>query len=392
MLQTAPLPRPPRSHRRPPRRRRALLIVLVVAALLLTPVGVSYTRALSAPGSATLAVRTVEWLRDHGVGPVVDIVENWVYAHNQATAAAPDPSALPQVDGATTDGGPQPDALPLPGGGQLPGEARWSATAAAVGGVHPLYTAYFRPDPATPSLVAGVAWMNQSLVRAHLFAGTVDPVPPGSDPPADTAGGQVPTDLRANLLATFNSGFKLKDSRGGYVVDGREIVPPVDGAATAAIDRAGHISIGQWGRDLGPRPDLVAVRQSLALIVDDGAPVPGLGDNMNDAWGTAHNQLQYTWRSGLGLDRRGDLVYLAADHLSLAELAIAMGSAGVVRGMQLDIHPPTVGFFSYGPGAAQQAGAHGTRLLPAMRPADTRYLQPDQRDFFAITTVGANPP
>jgi hypothetical protein len=248
-----------------------------------------------------------------------------------------------------------------------------------------MFTAYFRPDPGTPSVVAGVAWMNQSVVRTRLFAGTVDPVPAGPGPRADNAGGQVPDRLRPDLLATFNSGFKLKDARGGYAVGGREIRPLVDGAASLAIDASGRVTIGQWGRDLRPDPTMVAVRQNLALIVDGGAAVPGLDENATSAWGTTRNQLQYTWRSGLGLDAAGNLVYVAADQLSLSALAQAMTAAGVVRGMQLDIHPQTVAFVSYRPGQAASAG-HGARLLPGMRTSVGRYLEPDQRDFLAVTT------
>ena len=38
-----------------------------------------------------------------------------------------------------------------------------------------MYTGYFRPDPAHPSQIVGVAWMDQALVTTHLIAGTREP-------------------------------------------------------------------------------------------------------------------------------------------------------------------------------------------------------------------------
>ncbi|WP_433038360.1 hypothetical protein [Actinomycetospora sp. CA-053990] len=389
MLDTAPnrpSPEPPGPHRRP-RRPSRLVIVATVLALLLVPVEFSYGRALAAPGSAPVSVRTVEWLRDHGAGPVVDLVEYWVYSRNRPTGAAPDPASLPRVASSAGATGVLPTPLPVTASGALPGEAQWVPSAQVVGADHPLYTGYFRPDPTAPSVIAGVAWMNRSLISSHLIAGTIEPVPPGTAAPADEAGGQVPTSLRPDLLATFNSGFRLKDARGGYAVNGREIRPLVDGAASLVIDTSGRITIGQWGRDVRSGPDVAAVRQNLALVVDGGAPVPGLDANRTSAWGTSRNQLQYTWRSGLGLDAGGNLVYVAADQISLSGLAQAMTAAGIVRGMQLDIHSQTVGFLKYRPGQAASSG-RGSRLLPGMHAGPVRYLEPDQRDFLAVTAAG----
>lgn len=382
-----PRPVPPnRQHRhRRPRTAKGLPAILLVIALLLAPVEFSLGQALTAPGQATVSVRLVEWLRDHGAGPVVDIVESWWYAHNRPTGTAPDPASLPRVALSTMEAtaGVHPGPLPATGSSRLPGEAVWVPSTQCVGVSPPLYTAFFRPQPDAPSVIAGVAWMNQSVLRARLVAGTTDPVAAGGEARADTDGAQVPGPLRASLLATFNSGFKLKHARGGYYAGGREVRPLRDGAASLAIDTAGHVRIGQWGRDLTLTPATTAVRQNLALIVDGGAAVPGLDTNSSGAWGTARNQLQYTWRSGLGLDAGGNLVYVAADQLSLTDLARALTAAGAVRGMELDIHPQTVSFLSYRPG--QAAAGTGTRLLPTMRTLSSRHLVPDQRDFLAVT-------
>jgi len=126
-------------------------------------------------------------------------------------------------------------------------------------------------------------------------------------------------------------------------------------------------------------PDVVAVRQNLRPIVDAGRPEPGLTTNANGRWGTAHTQLQYTARSGIGIDAHGNPLFVAGTRMNLALLARAMVEAGVVRGMELDIHPAMVTFNVYA------RGHRPVKLLPALKPSAHRYLHPDQRDFFALT-------
>ena len=167
----------------------------------------SYVGALTFPGDASWQVRTVEWVRDHGGGGLVDVAENWWYAHNRPTGAAPAPSSLPApaaAGAAVVAASAHPPPLRvLAGAAPLPGEAVWQPSVQRVRGIPPLYHGYFRPDPAYPSLVVGVAWLDQSLTSTTLIAGTREP---GGTWPE---GARVPTGLRLSLLAAFNSGWKL---------------------------------------------------------------------------------------------------------------------------------------------------------------------------------------
>ena len=361
-----------------------IVITLVVATV---PVGVSIGQALGAPGQAGTSVRLVEWLRDHGGGGLVNVVENTWYARNQPGSGPPDPASIPAASAAgaaaPTSPGSGPPALPTRGASALPSEARWNPSAQRVGGRPLLYSAFFRPLPAS-SVVVGVAWVDQSLTRTRLIAGTQDPARSLEGTTPDGTGGQVPSSARDGLVAAFNSGFKLKDARGGYYAAGRAIVPLRAGAASLVVDGSGRVDIGAWGRDVGPTPGTTGVRQNLDLVVDHGAQVPGLDANSANAWGSSNNQFQYTWRSGLGIDAHGNLLYVAANQISLADLAHCLTAAGAVRGMELDIHPQMVTFMTYAPGQAHHAGS-GSRLLPTMLPPPNRYLVPSQRDFLAVT-------
>jgi hypothetical protein len=88
------------------------------------------------------------------------------------------------------------------------------------------------------------------------------------------------------------------------------------------------------------------------------------------------------WRSAVGIDRHGNLLYGAADYQTADSLAAIMRHAGAVRAMELDINAYWPSFITYtGPGAI---GARN--LLPGMIRSPQRYLTPDDRDFFAVYT------
>jgi len=55
---------------------------------------------------------------------------------------------------------------------------------------------------------------------------------------------------RPRLVAAFNGGFRFEHIAGGYFTENREVRPLVDGEATAAIDKNGKITVGEYGRDL----------------------------------------------------------------------------------------------------------------------------------------------
>jgi hypothetical protein len=344
----------------------------------------SYVQALTYPGDASFSVRTVEWVRDNGGSGLVDLAENWWYSRphtidpqpgGAAGAVSPLDNPVPSTSRGPASNAPAP--LPaLAGAPAPPGEGVWAPRATSTNGSPAIYATFVRPDIEYSWVTAGVALINQNLTRAVLIAGTRQP--DQSTRPADA---QVPSFDRAALLGAFNSGFKMKDARGGFFLKGRTYLPLRNGAASLVIRTDGRATVAQWGRDAAAGPDVVAVRQSLDLIVDGGHPVPGLTANAGGAWGSARNQLQYTWRSGVGIDGTGNLLYVGGANLTLATLAEALTTAGAVRAMQLDIHPNMIDFYTY-----LHTGRRltPTKLLSYMPNADTRYLAPDQRDFVAV--------
>ncbi len=373
-----------RRKARSPRRRGLARLATLVAALVLVPAGVSYGRALTYPGQASFSVRSVEWVREHGGAPVVDAIENWYYSRKAPPAAgAPQDS----ISAARTTQRASRAAVALGARSRLPhvqllagvppmkGEGTWRPV--GVDGV--LEATWLRPDPHHLPVVATAVLVPAGRFALHLSQGTREPVVGAAAP----AGTRVPTSDLGRLAATFNSGFKMKDSHGGFQLGGRVLVPLRDGRASVVVTKTGGWRVGVWGRDVGPGPDVAAVRQNLDLVVVDGRPVPGVASNANGRWGTAHTQFQYTTRSGLGVTASGDLVYVSGRSMTLGVLADAMSRLGVVTGMQMDIHPQMVTFNL----VAARTGGTPTmaKLVTSMVPSARRYLSSDQRDFFYLT-------
>src|SRR5262245_874955 len=382
------VPEPPSPPSRPPRWRwRRIVAAAVLAGL--SWVSVSYVRALTYPGSAPWSDRTVEWIRANGGAGIVNQVEQWYYSHHKPTPRDAR-AALDHLPGVPSRPVPHPVAQPWraalpvdvhPATQQpVPGEGVWTPRATTAAGRPTLETTAFRPNAADQNMVVGAAWIDSHVLRAHLVAGTVDPG--GGGWPWNA---EVPPAERPYLVAAFNSGFKFRDHPGGFYEGGRTAVPLLDGRASFVVGAGGTATVGEWGRDVRMGPGVLAVRQNLHLIVDHGQPLGDLMTNRRGFYGTHRQQLQYTWRSAVGVDRHGDLVYVAGAGLDLHTLAVGLVDAGAVRAMQLDIHDGKATFNIFRP-APGPLGTVGTKLMANMQRPATRYLQPDQRDFVAITT------
>ncbi len=391
-----------RAGRRRPRRWIALLVV----AALLVPTLDSYVGALTARGTDSFGIRSTEWMRAHHFRWLVNDVENFYYSHHQPKrGGAPTGELAKQLRGGAGHVGagrsapgnsgsagsvpgvsaPVPATLTPPSPIQpfvtnpQPGEGTWS-TLAQVNGQPAIMAAYLRPDAVHTSLVTGVAWLNPKLLSAVGYAGI--------DEPGGTWTHQAPIAdaLRPNLVAAFNSGFKMTDSLGGYYADGRLARPMRVGAATAWIDTGGNLHVGQWGRDVNQTPNVTFARQNLSLLVDAGQPVPDALTGSSGKWGQTVGNKLLVWRSGLGERADGSIVYAAGSGLSVGTLAQTLTRAGAVRAMELDINSAWTTFFTYGaaPAGDPPAALTVTRLVANMQPSTQNYLTASSRDFFAL--------
>ena len=237
-----------------------------------------------------------------------------------------------------------------------------------------------RPDALHTSLVVAVVHIDQSLARLQLYAGRVVP---GHGPwPGNYWIGRT---AQRSVLAAFNSGFRLQDASGGFFLGGRHIGSLEPGGASAVIHSDGRMSIDDWGRDAQAGPDVVAVRQNLALIVDHGELVSGVGNANDSRWGKTVGNALFVWRSGIGMDAQGNLLYAAGPGMSVKTLASVLQRAGAVRAMELDINYAWVQFNVYPHDAkGRLVPASAFKLLDGMKKPAQRYLSTEDRDFFAV--------
>jgi hypothetical protein len=366
-------------------RRVAVVAALVVLAVAIT----SYAIAMSGPSNTALGVRSIEWLRDNGAAAIVAQIEDWYYTLTAPSKGGPALRTLPKVGTtttsttATTTTSRPPVTIPASERPQrvipfiepaLPGEGVWRPTRSGLGRQPPLMVTTLRDEPYYPRVVVALAWIDTKRTQALLYAGRLEP-----SVTLPTRGRmEVPPAQRSALLATFNSGFKLADSLGGYVLGGHTYAPLRDGIATLVGYRNGRVDIVSWTHGATAPASVSYARQNLPLIVDHGRPNRALSTTA--AWGATVGNAILVWRSAIGIDRYGNLIYAAGNDQTVISIAAALIRAGAVRAMELDINSYWVSFITYGGWGALDP----TNLLAGMNRPPTRYLTPDDRDFFAV--------
>jgi Phosphodiester glycosidase len=384
------LSRPPR---RPPtlggrngvpgRLRRVRRIALMAAVICLVPAFISWAKAVTARSDSSVGINTVEWMRDNGARGIVNEVESIYYSLNAPSTGGPGLRALPDQAGALATGPVahhhkvhhyRPRNISPVIHPALPGEGVWRATYSAGGSRPPVLITSFRPDPNYPRLVAGVAWFDHTRTSTWLYPGIQEP----AVSLADRGPEEVPTSLRSRLVATFNSGFKLSDSGGGFAMGGHTYAPMQHDIGTIVRYRGGKTDVISWQGGPDVASNVVYARQNLPLIVNNGRPNPNLSDGPE--WGATLGNAIRVWRSAVGIDRDGNLLYTAAPIQTVGSLAAIMVHAGAVRAMELDINTYWTSLITYRyPGAG-----HPENLDPDMVRSPLRYLTPDDRDFFAV--------
>jgi Phosphodiester glycosidase len=361
------------------RRRRRWLLLGVAVLVLLSPAIYSYASTMLQPSSLPLWVRSVEWLRSHHGNWLVDEVENVYYRWNAPKKGGPQLTILPTVG--LTPRRPRarvhvaawPPRVKPVFAHPLPGEGVWRRTGPPVDGHPPVLVTIFRTERDYPRIVAYVAWFDHTRTALAFYPGRYEP------PNAPVRGPMsVPYDQRWRLLATFNGGFTHIDGNNGSSINGLAYEPLQDGLATLIGYRNGRVDIETWhgGPNAGPR--VAFARQSLPLIIDNGRLNPALNDSSQ--WGYTLGNAVRVWRTGVGIDRRGNLIYAAANDQTVITLAQILQRAGAVRAMQFDINPEWPSLITY----THRGGLGPTKVVPNVMQPATRYLVPDDRDFFAV--------
>ncbi len=220
-----------------------------------------------------------------------------------------------------------------------------------------------------------------TLLRWHV--GSQDPPARYGQVPAD-AGASIdwPNEGPAGVVAVFNGGFKVGAHAGGSMVDGVTLSPMVSGDMTIAIDAAGHWKMGMWAPGFpGARFHAIALRQNLMPLVANARLTSAARSSDEYIWGDPLNNQPLQPRSALGIDVRGNLVYVATmSAVSPTAIGDALLAAGAVEGMELDINPywPVLG----APFQVLHAPGGYPVQIPNSEHNPTMYNTGWERDFF----------
>jgi Phosphodiester glycosidase len=336
------------------------------------------------PSSLPLWPRSVEWLRAHHGNWMVDEVEHYYYTWKAPKKGGPQLTTLPSLGvkpvGRQVRVAPPhrhrtvwPPRVKPVFAHPLAGEGIWNGTGTLVGGRPPVLLTTFRTEVEYPRIVAYLAWFDHERTSLAFYPGRYEP------PSAPVRGPmEVPVGQRWRLVATFNGGFIYNDGQNGSSIGGAMYEPLKRGLATMIAYRDGRVDIKSWTGGEVAGTQIAFARQSLPLIVDRGRLNPALNDSSQ--WGFTLGNAVRVWRTGAGIDRHGNLIYAAADAQTVTTLARILQRAGAVRAMQLDINPewPTLIVYSH------HHGLQPLKVVPNYQQPATRYLVPDDRDFFAV--------
>ncbi len=279
--------RPVASVRLPrPDRHMVHRAILALATTFVFVTGWSLGHALTVPGGGTTAQRVAEWARSHYLGPLVTFGE-WI-SYNPPKQGGNPNVAFNKQGGKIVHKKKHyhgfmpiiPANLPPIGGRRLPGEGIWREVE-TVHGQPAVFKTYLRFSSVYSSYYAGVASMDQRLLKFYLKPGI-------EDPGVGTWGttDYIPPSRRTGLIATFNSGFRIYASGGGFYLNGQYKGPLVNGVASEVYYKDGRLAIGVWGRgNLHMGPDIAAVRQNLHLIVINGKVPSPVNQNVISSWG-----------------------------------------------------------------------------------------------------------
>ncbi len=340
--------------------------------------------ALTAPGGGTVAERVAEWARTHYLSPLVTFGE-WL------TYSPPKKGGKPNF-AANKQGGKIvrkqkhyhglvpiiPDNLTPMAGHRLAGEGIWREVG-AVNGKPAVFKTYLRFSSVYTSYYAGIVSMDQRLLMFSLRPGTLDPG-------AGNWGAQtyIPAGHRTGLVATFNSGFRIYASGGGFYLNGHYQGALVKGVASEVYYKNGRLAIGIWGRAaLHMGPKVAAVRQNLHLIVVNGKVPTSVDQNVVGAWGATLGGGYYVWRSGIGITKDGRVLFVYGPALNVRELASLLRRAGAASAMELDINPDWMSFMYYLAKNHPDSPTPANLLPTQVQPPD-RYYFPSNRDFTAV--------
>ena len=372
--------------RRMPRTASGFLLLLASGTVLLWIAIHHYPAlgpALADGARALVGPAPVPWLEDRAYG-AQDAYQRWRYGDAQPTAYWAPPPADSAVPARPESAFPPAPVDPPHAKVALEGDGSWTTIADPHGEDPVLVKTQLHPDPARPFAVVAVIAMDLARVRLHAVPGYLEPV--SSALPREVRRAKVAKADWASLVAGFNGGFQVMHGRWGMQVEGLTLVAPRPEGCTVARYRDGSTRIDTWDRLARTEAGMAFFRQAPPCLVESGSAHPESRDPFNTSWGVSVDGGTIIRRSGLGLDRTGQVAFYAmGDSLSAGSLAQALRTAGAWQAMQLDVNWAFPRFVVYdgrtdGPPRVREA------IGPIRNWTSDEFVEKaSDRDFFYVT-------
>ncbi len=237
---------------------------------------------------------------------------------------------------------------------------------------------FVRPDSTRSFAIVSVVKLDTSVLTLGSVAGTVEP----GGKVGKYGSGKVPKNIvqSGNLIAAFDGGFQYRDGAYGMIVGKTTYLPLKNNLGTIVGYTNGTIKILNYvGQDLGS--NIAFIRQNGPMLIEN-SNITVTNVDSQQVWGRIVGADMFTWRSGIGVTAKGDLVFAAGNNLSPQTLAQALSMAGAVNAIQLDINPHWVRFNIFN---SKGNGLYDSAPLNKdMTDGSKEYLNGYQKDFFYV--------
>ena len=316
---------------------------------------------------------------------ISDTVDHFVYKFKQPTA----PQFLDQSKNLTAKS--NLDLTPIPVNntfGVLSGEGVWNNLASAdFPNTEVMADTFIRPDPQRSFAIVSVVQINTKLLGIGSVAGTKEP----GGSMGNFGTGLIPQDVldSGNLVAAFNGGFLYNDGKYGMIIGDKVYAPLKPNTGTLVAYTDGSVKILNYtGANLGK--DVVFARQNGPLIIDNNQETTLSPSDYKTIRGNIYNGTKiipngtFTYRSGIGVNKMGNLLYAVGNNLSPASLEDALQMAGAVSAIQLDINPSHIHFYVFN---KNNTGSYDAIFLNKELQhlnRSAKYLTGSERDFFYL--------
>ncbi|HMJ15260.1 MAG TPA: hypothetical protein VK524_27785, partial [Polyangiaceae bacterium] len=172
-------------------------------------------------------------------------------------------------------------------------------------------------------------------------------------------------------------GFRHLD----LMVDRRVLIPPVKGAATVIVTDSGETALGSWPEADRIPESIVAFRQNLDPLVEDGVANP----TGRFIWGWQLSGTSVmTQRTALCVTPGGHLYYAFGAEIDGPTLGRALQQAGCSYGIHLDMNPAHCGFVFTNITSLKDKEFSLKLADPEMKIPPDKFVRWSPKDFFYL--------